>query len=277
LTQADELLRHAGYLANRSDSSNWSGHMVTANTPVVFIHGLWLHASSWTPWVELFRTHGYDPLAPGWPGDPDTVEAARANPDALAGHGIDEVTEHYMKLITSLDRTPILIGHSFGGMIAQKLLGQDHGAAAIAIDAAQIKGVLPLPLSSLHATLPVFRNPANRHRAVSLTADEFAYSFGNAVSREESDALHEKWTIPAPGRPLFQAAAANFSLHSPAKVDTDNSGRGPAAAGHGRPGPHRARGDNQVDAQAVPALRRGHRPSRIRRPRPLTDDRRGLA
>jgi len=201
--------------------------MSASPRPVVFIHGLWLHATSWTPWAELFSEAGYDPIAPGWPGDPDTVEAARANPDALADHGIDDVTRHYQAIIDTLAARPILIGHSFGGMIAEKLLGLDYGAAAIGIDAAQIKGVLPLPLSALHATLPVFKNPANKHKAVSLTAEQFRFSFGNAVSPEESDALFERWTIPAPGKPLFEAAAANFSLHSPAKVNTANEGRGP--------------------------------------------------
>jgi pimeloyl-ACP methyl ester carboxylesterase len=196
-------------------------------TPVVFIHGLWLHATSWAPWVELFAEHGYAPVAPGWPGDPDTVEEARATPDAVANFGIEDVTESYGKIIDALDQPPLLIGHSFGGMIAQKLLGQGRGAGAVAIDAAQIKGDLPLPLSALHSTLPVFKNPANRHRAVSLTADQFAYSFGNAIPRAESDALFDQWAVPSPGRPLFEAAAANFALHSPAKVNTDNEERGP--------------------------------------------------
>lgn len=201
--------------------------MSAADRPVVFIHGLWLHATSWAPWQEYFQQRGYRPIAPGWPGDPDTVELARQQPELIADHGIEDVTEHYANIIADLDVAPILIGHSFGGMIAEKLLGENHGAAAIGIDAAQIKGVLPLPLSSLRATLPVFKNPANKHRAVSLTADEFRYSFGNALSEEESQQLYDKWTIPAPGRPLFEAAAANFSLHSPAKVQTDNSDRGP--------------------------------------------------
>jgi pimeloyl-ACP methyl ester carboxylesterase len=201
--------------------------MTADRTPVVFIHGLWLHASSWTPWVDLFAAAGYAPAAPGWPGIPETVELARANPDSIAGYGIEEVTRHYAGLIEQLPTPPVIIGHSFGGMIAEKLLGEDLGAAAVAIDAAQIKGVLPLPLSSLRSTLPVFKNPANAHRAVSLTAEQFRYGFGNAVPPEESDALYERWAIPAPGKPLFEAASANFSPHSPARVDTGNSGRGP--------------------------------------------------
>jgi pimeloyl-ACP methyl ester carboxylesterase len=194
---------------------------------IVFIHGLWLHSTSWTAWREFFEAAGYDTVAPEWPGTPDTVAEARANPESIADHGIDDVTQHYIGIIQTLGEPPILIGHSFGGMIAEKILGLGYAAAAVAIDAAQIKGVLPLPLSALHSTLPVFKNPANLHRAVSLTAEQFRYSFGNAVSEEESAALWERWTIPAPGRPLFEAAAANFALHSPAKVATDNEDRGP--------------------------------------------------
>jgi pimeloyl-ACP methyl ester carboxylesterase len=196
-------------------------------TNVLFIHGLWLHATSWGAWSELFEQAGYHTSAPGWPGEPDTVEAARAEPDSVADQGIDDVVAHYTKIIEGLDSKPILIGHSFGGMIAQKLLGLDLAAAAVAIDAAQIKGVLPLPLSSLRVTFPVFKNPANRHRAVALTAEQFRYGFGNAISEQESDELFERWAIPSPGKPLFEAAAANFDPHSPAKVDTANQLRGP--------------------------------------------------
>lgn len=201
--------------------------MTASPIPVYFIHGLWLHSASWQPWIDLFRQQGYDPSAPGWPGDPDTVAEARANPESIADHGIDDVVEHYAALIAELPAPPVLIGHSFGGMIAQKLLGQDRAAAAVAIDAAQIKGVLPVPLSALRATLPVFKNPANKRRAVSLTSEQFRFAFGNAVSEEESAELYVRWTIPAPGKPLYEAASANFNPHSPAKVATGNSGRGP--------------------------------------------------
>ncbi|TIC79525.1 alpha/beta hydrolase [Nocardioides sp. GY 10113] len=197
------------------------------NRPVVFIHGLWLHATSWQPWMELFAGAGYEPCAPGWPHEPPTVTEARENPDAVANFSIDDITEHYAAIIADLDQPPVIVGHSFGGLIAEKLLGQGVGAGAVAIDPAQIKGVLPLPLAQLRAGLPALGNPANLHRSVSLTRKEFRFGFGNAVSEEESDALYERWAIPSPARPLFQAATANFVMHAQAAVDTANDERGP--------------------------------------------------
>jgi pimeloyl-ACP methyl ester carboxylesterase len=197
------------------------------STPVVFIHGLWLHATSWGPWLELFAEHGYDPVAPGWPNEASTVEESRADPDAVANQGLDDIAKHYAAIAESLDQAPVLIGHSFGGLIAEKLLGQGIGAAAVAIDPAQIKGVLPLPLAQLRAALPALANPANLHKAVSLTGKEFRFGFGNAISAEESTALYEARATPSPARPMFQAAAANFALHSQAKVNTANTDRGP--------------------------------------------------
>jgi pimeloyl-ACP methyl ester carboxylesterase len=201
--------------------------MTPKPNPVLFIHGLWIHTTSWEAWEELFQQAGYQTLAPGWPGEPASAEDARANPDSVAGVGIDDVVEHYAGVIRDLDAPPILVGHSFGGMIAEKLLGQDRAAACVAIDAAQIKGVYALPVSALRATLPVFKNPRNKSRSVMLTEDEFRYAFGNAVSEDESSALYARWAIPSPGRPLFEAASANFSFHSPAEVDTKNPSRGP--------------------------------------------------
>jgi pimeloyl-ACP methyl ester carboxylesterase len=201
--------------------------MTAERTPVVFIHGLWLHATSWDPWSELFRDAGYDPIAPGWPGEAPTVEETRAHPEAVANMSIDDATAHFAKIIDVLDTKPVIVGHSFGGLFAEKLLGEGLGVAAVAIDPAQIKGVLPLPVAQLRAALPALGNPTNLHRAVSLTAKQFRYGFGNELSEQESDSLFEQWTIPGPARVVFQAAAANFALHSQAKVNTDNETRGP--------------------------------------------------
>jgi pimeloyl-ACP methyl ester carboxylesterase len=204
-----------------------STRMSTPETPVIFIHGLWLHASSWQSWIDHFDAAGYSATAPGWPGDEETVEAARANPEAVADKGIDDVAEHYAAIFEKLPSKPIVIGHSFGGMIAEKLLGENLAVAAIGIDAAQIKGVLPLPLSALRVTFPVFKNPANLHRSLSLTKEQFHYGFGNAIPEDESNELYDRWTVPSPCKPLFQAAAANFTPHSEAAVDTKNDTRGP--------------------------------------------------
>jgi pimeloyl-ACP methyl ester carboxylesterase len=201
--------------------------MTAERTPVVFIHGLWLHATSWNPWLELFRDAGYEPIAPSWPGEPPTVEEAREQPDLVANMSIDDATAHFAEIIGSLETKPVIIGHSFGGLFAEKLLGQDLGVAGVAIDPAQIKGVLPLPVAQLRAALPALGNPTNLHKAVSLTAKQFRFGFGNELSEEESDALFDKWSIPGPARVVFQAAAANFVLHSEAKVNTGNDKRGP--------------------------------------------------
>src|SRR5262249_13236693 len=156
-------------------------------------HGLWIHGSAWRPWQQFFGRAGYATIAPGWPGERETVELTRANPERVAEFGIDDVVEHFASIIDTLAARPILVGHSFGGMIAEKLLGQNKAAAAVAVDAAPIKGVLAAPLSALRASLPVLKNPANKYRAVSLTPKQFRYAFGNAVSEDESDRLWEHW------------------------------------------------------------------------------------
>ena len=194
--------------------------------PVVFIHGLWIHSSAWTPWMEHFRSAGYEPHAPGWPGDPDTVEQAQRNPASIGGKGIDDVVAHYAAFIATLPARPVLVGHSFGGLIVQKLMGQDLGAAGVAIDAAPIKGVLALPISALRVASIALRNPANRKKAVPISQAQFRYGFGNAISEDESNRLYQQ-AIAAPGRPLFEAAAANFLPHSPAKIDVGRTDRGP--------------------------------------------------
>jgi pimeloyl-ACP methyl ester carboxylesterase len=201
----------------------------TKTNPVIFIHGLWIHSSAWAPWTELFADRGYSVSAPGWPGDSDTVAETRDYPDALNEVGIAQIVDHYAEHIAARqgEAKPVIVGHSFGGLIAQELLAAGVAAAAVAIDPAPIKGVKALPLAQLRSAFPVLGNPGHRNRTVSLNAKQFRYAFGNTLTEEESDSLHDRWTIPGPGRPLFEDAAANFSKHSPAKVDTHLAERGP--------------------------------------------------
>ncbi len=198
-----------------------------AKKTIVFIHGLWIHASAWQPWMDFFQAQGYKTLNPGWPGDGPTVEASRANPASIANRGVVEVADSYGKVIASLDEPPILIGHSFGGLLAQVLLGRGVAAAAVAIDPAPIKGVWQLPFSALRASLPVLGNPFNLKKAVSLSFAQFHYGFTNAIPEEEARKIYERWTIPAPARPLFQAATATFLPNAETKVNTKNKTRGP--------------------------------------------------
>jgi pimeloyl-ACP methyl ester carboxylesterase len=199
----------------------------SGNTPVVFIHGLWLLPSSWDRWTEVFAAEGYAPITPGWPDDPETVEQAKAHPEVFANKTVGQVADHYAAVIARLDSKPAVIGHSFGGLLAQILAGRGLSAATVAIDAAPFRGVLPLPVSSLRAASPVLTNPANRHRAVPLTYEQFRYAFANAVSEEEARQLYDTFAVAAPGAPLFQAAAANLNPWTEAKVDTENPDRGP--------------------------------------------------
>src|ERR1700722_2034691 len=195
--------------------------------PVVFIHGLWLLRSSWDRWAAVFAAAGYAPVSPGWLDDPDTVEEANANPEVFADKTVGQVADHYGEVIGGLSRKPAVIGHSFGGLLAQIIAGRGLSAVTVAIDGAPFRGVLPLPVSSLKAALPVLGNPANRHRAVPLTFEQFRFSFANAVSEQEARQLYDTFAVPAPGAPLFQAAAANVNPWTEAKVDTGNPDRGP--------------------------------------------------
>src|SRR6478736_5418697 len=199
----------------------------TDRIPVVFVHGLWLLPSSWDRWATVFDEAGYAALAPGWPDDPETVAEANANPDTFANKTVGDVADHFAEVIGKLDRKPVVIGHSFGGLLAQILAGRGMSAATVAIDPAPFRGVLPLPFSALKSAWPVLHNPANRNRAIPLTYDQFRFAFANAVSEEEAKQLYETYAVPAPGAPLFQAATANLNPWTEVKVDTENQDRGP--------------------------------------------------
>lgn len=195
--------------------------------PVVFVHGLWLLQSSWDAWRELFESRGYATVAVDWPHDEADVPAARANPDSLAGTSVADVADHVAEVVASLDRKPVLVGHSFGGLLVQMVAGRGLAAATVSIDPAPSRGVLPLPFSALKASFPVLGNPANRSRTVTLTFEQFRYGFANAVTEEEARHLYDTFHTPAPGRPLFQAATANIFPWTVVKADAANPERGP--------------------------------------------------
>ncbi|MEU4245622.1 alpha/beta hydrolase [Actinoplanes sp. NPDC026619] len=214
-------------MQNTSDIAQIEQANAAGLQPVVFVHGLWLLQSSWDRWAELFAEAGYAPVALSWPDDPDTVAEANAHPEILANKTIGQIADHLAGLIGKLDRRPAIVGHSFGGLLTQILAGRGLATAAVAISPAPFRGVLPLPLSALRSSAPVLTNPANVHRAVPLTYEQFRYAFGNAVGEEEAKELYQTYAVPAPGAPLFQAATANFNPWTEAKVDTTNPDRGP--------------------------------------------------
>jgi non-heme chloroperoxidase len=195
--------------------------------PVVFVHGLYLLASSWDNWRTFFEEQGYTTLAPGWPDDPETVVQATDDPEVFANKRIKQVTDHYAEAIRQLKRKPAVIGHSFGGLIAQMLADEGLSAVTVAIDAAGFRGVLPLPLSQLKSGAPALSNPANYHRAVSMTFEQFRYGFANAVDENEAHELYDKYAVPGSGTFIFQGAAANLNPWTEDRVNTKNPERGP--------------------------------------------------
>ena len=195
--------------------------------PVVFVHGLYLLASSWDSWRSLFEEQGYTTLAPGWPDDPQTVAQAHEDPEVFAHKRIKQVTDYYAQAIGQLKRKPVVVGHSFGGLIAQQLADQGLSAVTVAIDPAGFRGVLPVPLPELKSGAPVLSNPFNYHRAIALTFEQFRYGFANALSEEEAHQLYDQFAVPGSGTPVFQAAAANLNPWTEDQVNTRNPERGP--------------------------------------------------
>ena len=210
------------YEAGQIEAANASGKQ-----PVVFIHGLWLLPSSWDRWAQVFAEAGYAPVAPTWPDDPPTIEAARANPDVFAKKTLGQIADHSAEVIAALDKKPAIMGHSTGGLLVQMLAGRGIVAVTVAIDPGPFRGVLPLPVSALRSASPVLANPLNRGRAVTLTLDQFKYGWANALSDEEAKELYESFHVAAPGVALMQMANANLNPFTEARADTRNPERGP--------------------------------------------------
>jgi pimeloyl-ACP methyl ester carboxylesterase len=195
--------------------------------PVVLVHGLWLTPRSWEGWKERCESRGRRVLAPAWPRMPGEVEDVRRDPSALNGLGLSEIVEHYEGIVRGLDRPPVIIGHSFGGLVTELLLDRGLGAAGVAISPAPVKGVLRLPPAMIRATFPVLRSPANRHRTVGLTPKQFHYNFANTMAQDEAKAAYARYHVPGPGSLIFQAAFANFNPRAANKVDVHNGDRPP--------------------------------------------------
>lgn len=207
---------------------------MTANTPdsaapdtIVLIHGLWLTALSWEHWVERYTAKGYRVIARSWPGMEGDIDQLRRDPSAVAGLGVTEVVDHYDRIVRELDRPPILIGHSFGGLMVQILLDRGLGAAGVAIDPAPVKGIFVLPFSTIKSAFPALKNPFDTHRAVPLTLEQFHYAFTNHLSEEESAPIYQRYAVPGPNHLLFQASLANVNPHAATTVDFHNDDRAP--------------------------------------------------
>ena len=199
---------------------------LTSDT-IVLIHGLWMTPRSWEHWVERYTAAGYHVIAPSWPGLEGEVDALRGDPTPLTRLDVTMIVDHYERIIRDLDRPPMIIGHSFGGTFVQLLLDRGLGAAGVALAPSPVRGVRRLPFSTLRVTAPILRNPANRHKAVPLTPDQFRYAFCNTLSKAESRTVYDRYHVPAAANVLFQGALANLAPKTPLRVDFTNANRAP--------------------------------------------------
>jgi len=199
----------------------------SAPNTVVLVHGLWMTSLSWENWVARYQARGFRVIAPSWPGMDVDIEELRRDPSPVAELGVTEIADHYDAIIRKLDQPPIIMGHSFGGLIPQILLDRGLGAAGVAIHPAPIKGISLLPFSTLKVAFPALRNPANIHRAMALTPEQFHYAFTNTLTEAESMPIYERYAVPGPDHVLFQASFANFNPHAATAVDFRKDDRAP--------------------------------------------------
>jgi pimeloyl-ACP methyl ester carboxylesterase len=196
-------------------------------TPIVLIHGLWLTPRSWEDWKARLEQRGHEVLAPAWPRMDREVEALRRDPSVMNGLGVTEVVDHYDRIIRGLGTRPVIMGHSFGGLVTELLLDRGLGAAGVALSPAPVKGVLRLPPAELRTVFPALRNPATRKKTIELTPAQFHFSFTNTMNDADAKAAYARYQVPGPGRVLFQAAFANFNPHAVTTVDFHKDDRPP--------------------------------------------------
>jgi pimeloyl-ACP methyl ester carboxylesterase len=194
---------------------------------IVLIHGLWMTPRSWEHWIAHYEGRGLKVLAPAYPGFEVEVEALRADPAPIERATVDSIAHHFETVIRGLPKPPIIIGHSFGGAITQIMLDRTLGHAGVAINSVMMKGVLELPLSTVGSLLPALANPANRHKSVPFTREQFHHNFANTISEEESNTVYDRYHIPAPGGVIWAGALQNFNPHAPTTVDYSKPDRAP--------------------------------------------------
>jgi alpha-beta hydrolase superfamily lysophospholipase len=199
----------------------------TDRTPLLLIHGAWLSSRSWETFAEYFRNRGFAVSAPEWPRKQGDVEELREAADEIKGLGLGEIVDHYESQIRALDDPPVLIGHSFGGLIVELLLDRGLGRAGVAMSPAPPKGILVLPFSSLKAAAPALAHPSRWHGVVPLTLEEFTFGFVNTFSPDVAAAAYEKYAVPETGQIFYEAGFANFHLHPPTEVHFKNDERAP--------------------------------------------------
>src|SRR3569623_1505826 len=185
-------MRHTG---DREETGEESGgpQMTDNGAPdtIVLIHGLWMTPRSWEKWAERYEARGYRVLTPAYPGFEVEVEALNEDTSPIEASTIPGVVEHLEGIVGELENPPIIMGHSFGGLLTQILLDHGYWAAGVAIDSVPAEGVKVVPVSQIRASYPVLRSPANRHWAVPFTPEQFHFAFANTLSREDSDQAYE--------------------------------------------------------------------------------------
>lgn len=196
-------------------------------TPLMLIHGAWLSSRSWENFADYFRKLGFAVSAPEWPRKQGDVDKLREDTEAIKGLGLNEIVDHYESQIRALDEPPVLVGHSFGGLIVELLLDRGLGRAGVAMSPAPPKGILVLPFSSLKAASPALAHPSRWHGVVPLTLEEFTFGFVNTFSPEDAAAAYEKYAVPETGQIFYEAGFANFHLHPPTEVHFKNADRAP--------------------------------------------------